>query len=145
MSAYETFRNYETRYCVFAVDSKNDLQILPTSKRSGTGEMSLNTPCRQGSLAKTPDGTIYALDGTDNWVISSDSGGHDINKLIPYDSVSDAEEAINSGEISVYPGMLLNVKKNEKYLLYSVQVKNGRYIVEPVDTYGESSIWEDDN
>ena len=70
MAAYELNRNYATRYCVFAIDSEDDLKVLPTSKKSGIESMSLSTPCRQGSIARATNGKCYILDGKDKWKYS---------------------------------------------------------------------------
>jgi hypothetical protein len=76
MSAYEINRNNTTRHCVFALDDESDLAMLPTSKKSGTGDLKLSTPCRQGSVARTTAGKRYVLSGKDEWDISSsDNGG----------------------------------------------------------------------
>lgn len=75
MAAQEVSRNNSTRHCVFAIDSEDDLRILPTSKKSGIESLSLSTPCRQGSMARTTDGKYYTLDGNDQWNRTSGGGG----------------------------------------------------------------------
>lgn len=82
MAAHELSRNCATRHCVFAIDTENDLKILPTSKKSGKESVSLSTPCRQGSMARSVDGKCYILNGNDEWKYSfigtsgSSSGGN---------------------------------------------------------------------
>ena len=87
MAAWEISRNNETRHCVFAIDDETDLKILPTSKKSGTGEMSLYTPCRQGSVARTTDGKCYILDGKDNWKYSSSGGSGGTGGSVTIDEI----------------------------------------------------------
>lgn len=76
MAAKELSRNYETRYCLFYIDSyDNDIKNLPTSKESGKAELSLSTPCCYGSIAKDAKGQQYLLTGNDEWVLSKSSSG----------------------------------------------------------------------
>lgn len=60
-----------------------------------------------------------------------------------FDSVESAESKINSDDATnIYLGQSVIVVNNGKYLLYSIQNgENGRYAVEPVDTYGEGAVW----
>lgn len=78
-----------------------------------------------------------------------DSDEH-INKIIErikpltFNSVEAAETALNSGDIkNIYLGQSVIIVQNGEYELYSVQSRDNRYVVDPVDTYGESSIWEE--
>lgn len=75
MAACELQRNYITRYCLFAIDDKDDLEMLPTSKRAGNGDLIRSTTCCIGSKASAIDGTMYVLNGNDRWVKFSKSGG----------------------------------------------------------------------
>ena len=69
MSAYELKRDYNTRYCLFSIESKNDVAMLPTSKTKGRGDLAESTPCCQGSIAKSIDGSAYVLNSDDEWVL----------------------------------------------------------------------------
>ena len=75
MAACELKRNYTTRYCVFAIDNANDLEMLPTTSRGGSGDLIRSTTCCFGSLAKAADGQTYRLNGADEWVLYTPSGG----------------------------------------------------------------------
>lgn len=75
MAAMELMRNYNTRYCVFYIDTLADAALLPTSKTNGTGEMALSTPCRAGSIARDMTGQLYTLNGNDEWVKYQASSG----------------------------------------------------------------------
>lgn len=77
MAVSELARNKETRYCVFFVDGKGDLENLPTSKQNGKGDLSLSSPCCVGSVARCADGKKYILNGSDAWTEykGSDVGG----------------------------------------------------------------------
>ena len=80
MAARELTRRSATRYCVFYIDSfADDAKKLPTSKSSGTDELSLSTPCAPGSIANAKDGKKYILGGDDTWTLyqtpSSGGGG----------------------------------------------------------------------
>lgn len=160
MAAYEIYRNYETRYCEFAIDDESDLETLPTFQKSGSGSMSLSSPCRQGSTAKAADGKVYTLSGNNQWTYSYKSNGsgsgstydedEQIAKIIEktkpstFDSAESAIEQLNSGQVqNVYLGQTVIINKNGKYLLYSIQNGEDGYTVEPVDTYGD--VWSDDD
>lgn len=69
MAATELSRNHTTRYCLFYIDSYDDVEILPTSKMSGKGDLSQSTPCRAGSVARDSKGKQYVLNGSDKWVV----------------------------------------------------------------------------
>ena len=76
MSAQEIKRNYDTRHCVFAIDSISDVYMLPTAHASGKDDLELSTPCRLGSLATViDDGSRLVLNGNDEWVEDQSSGG----------------------------------------------------------------------
>lgn len=77
MAACEIARNYTTMYAVFAIDDSSDIDILPTQRKSGTGDLKLSKPCSMGSIAKCSDGKQYRLNGTTNkWeTYSGGSGG----------------------------------------------------------------------
>lgn len=75
MAAQELRRNCNTRYCIFYIDDKSDTQYLPTSKKSGSGDCELSTPCRAGSLARDKTGKQYVLNGSDEWVELPTSSG----------------------------------------------------------------------
>lgn len=155
MSAYEIYRNYTNRYCEFALDNESDLCLLPTDKKSGSGILKLSTPCRQGSIAMTTDGKRYVLGGNSEWSASSSLGGiteDQITEMITeatkqkkYETMEDAVEALNSGQIGdVYLGKTVLINRNGKYLLYSIQQGEDGYTLDPVDTYGETSTWDED-
>lgn len=67
MAATEIKRNHETRHCIFAIDDKTDISMLPTSEKNGTGDLKFSTPCCQGSIAKANDGKSYRLSGNNEW------------------------------------------------------------------------------
>ena len=75
MSASELNRNYTTRFCTFAIDSAGDIDMLPTSVRTGSGDLIRSTTCCKGSVARAVDGKTYVLDGNDAWVEYKRSGG----------------------------------------------------------------------
>lgn len=76
MHATELKRNYTTRYCMFAIDSEDYIDMLPTTTKVGSGELKMSTTCCAGSLARCLDGKMYTLNGDDEWVkYTSGSGG----------------------------------------------------------------------
>ena len=77
MAACELKRNYATRYCLFGIDGKNDLSMLPTSTRKGSGDLIRSTTCCIGSMARASNGKVYVLTGENKWIeyIRSDGGG----------------------------------------------------------------------
>lgn len=77
MAARELTRYADTRYCMFYIDNADDIVFLPTSKKSGNGELILSTPCSIGSVARDATGKKYTLDGNDEWIlVSSSSSGN---------------------------------------------------------------------
>ena len=75
MAASELKRDYTTRYCIFAIDSEDDIPMLPTSTRVGSGDLIRSTTCCIGSIATASDGKRYRLNGDDTWKIYESSGG----------------------------------------------------------------------
>lgn len=75
MAACELVRNYTTRYCLFAIDSERDLDMLPTSDRVGSGDLIRSTTCCIGSRARSSVGKSYVLNGNNKWIECSWSGG----------------------------------------------------------------------
>ena len=76
----------------------------------------------------------------------------EINKVIEmtrplvYDSVSSAVDELNSERVkNIYLGQSVIIVSNGKYLLYSIQQGADGYVVEPVDTVGEGSVWEEED
>lgn len=68
-------RDYTTGYSVFAVDTVAELSDLPTTSKSGVGELK-NTYCKIGSRAiVTVTSDRYILNGSDEWVIDKNAGG----------------------------------------------------------------------
>ena len=74
MAAMELLRNCETRYCSFYIDSDDEIEKLPTSKRGGKGELSQTSTCRASSVARDEEGNRYVLNGDDRWVRYTTSG-----------------------------------------------------------------------
>lgn len=63
-----------------------------------------------------------------------------------FDSVSDAENNLNSGEIEdIYLGQPVIINKDGKYISYTVQKNGNEYTVEPVDTVcnGDNLTWQE--
>lgn len=75
MHATELTRNYTTRYCLFAIDSAEYLDMLPTTTEVGSGDLIDSTTCCAGSMARCVDGTRYTLTGDDEWVKYTGGGG----------------------------------------------------------------------
>lgn len=75
MAAWELKRDYATRYCLFGIDDDNDLDMLPTSIRCGSGDLILSTTCAVGSIARASDGKSYILTGENKWIEYKCSGG----------------------------------------------------------------------
>ena len=63
MAAWELKRDYTTRYCLFGIDDKDDIDMLPTSVRYGSGDLIHSTTCSIHSKALAVDGKSYVLDG----------------------------------------------------------------------------------
>lgn len=74
MSAWELKRDHLTRYCLFGIDSSEDLAMLPTSVKVGSGDLIRSTTCAIGSIARASDGSQYILTGDNEW-IGYDAGG----------------------------------------------------------------------
>ena len=68
MAAYELNRNWATRFCEFYIDNSSDTELLPTSKKFGSGDLATSTPCSIGSIARDMTGKQYVLNGNDEWV-----------------------------------------------------------------------------
>lgn len=70
-------------------------------------------------------------------------------KPLVFSSTSEAETKLNSGDVKdIYYGQtVLIVGENGKYVSYTVQKgeSDNKYIVEPVDTFGDGAIWEEQN
>lgn len=98
MAATELSRNYATQFCLFYIDNSNDIESLPTSKRSGKNELSLSTPCRTGSKARDMTGKQYVLNGYDEWVAfttgSGSETGSDLD--VDFDTQVATEGEVNS-------------------------------------------------
>lgn len=75
MPACELKRDHITRYCLFAIDDASDLSMLPTSVSVGSGDLIKSTRCCIGSLATSSNGTTYRLNGANEWVVYTPSGG----------------------------------------------------------------------
>ena len=75
MAACELMRNNTTRYCLFAIDSSSDLDMLPTSERVGSGDVIRSTTCCIGSRALAADGKTYVLNGSNQWIKYNGGGG----------------------------------------------------------------------
>lgn len=94
MAARELNRNYDTRYCTFYIDNSSDIPFLPTSEKSGKGELSLSTPCSVGSIARDASGKRYTLNEYNQWVVfstSSSSGGSGSSGEIDVEVATDKE------------------------------------------------------
>lgn len=75
MAAWELKRDHLTRYCLFGIDSSEDLEMLPTSDRCGSGDLITSTTCSINSLARAVDGKTYILGGDNKWVEYKRQGG----------------------------------------------------------------------
>jgi len=75
MAACELQRNYTTRFCLFAIDSESDLDMLPTAERVGSGDLISSTYCCIGSRARGSDGTQYVLNGSNQWIVYNGGSG----------------------------------------------------------------------
>lgn len=68
-------KNHETGYCMYAIDSADEIDSLPTEKKTGTdGSGNKLECCGQGSVARCLDGTKYMLSGENVWTKYSDGG-----------------------------------------------------------------------
>lgn len=75
MAAWELKRDHATRYCLFGIDGADDIAMLPTSVRVGSGDLIGSTTCALNSIARAVDGKSYILNGNNKWVEYNRSGG----------------------------------------------------------------------
>lgn len=62
-------QNYNTRYCVFSIDSAEDLKSLPKYNVAGKGILNTISSCCPNSKAKCTNGDTYVLNGdTNEWI-----------------------------------------------------------------------------
>ena len=68
-------KNYNTNYCVFAVDSVSELDKLPTVTSRGKDNLATISSCTAGSRAiVTETSDRYILNGTQNkWIMDKNS------------------------------------------------------------------------
>ena len=68
-------KNYNTNYCVFAVDSVSELDKLPTVTSRGKDNLATVSSCTAGSRAiVTETSDRYILNGTQNkWILDKNS------------------------------------------------------------------------
>lgn len=68
-------KNYNTNYCVFAVDTVPELDKLPTTTKNGKENLAYMFPCIVGSRAiVTETSDRYILNGTQNkWILDKNS------------------------------------------------------------------------
>ena len=68
-------KNYNTNYCVFAVDSVSELDKLPTVTNRGKDNLATISSCTAGSRAiVTETSDRYILNGTQNkWILDKNS------------------------------------------------------------------------
>ena len=68
-------KNYNTNYCVFAVDSVSELDKLPTVTSRGKDNLVTISSCTAGSRAiVTETSDRYILNGTQNkWILDKNS------------------------------------------------------------------------
>lgn len=99
MSA-ELSRNNDTRFALFYIDNVDEISKLPTSKTCGKEELIESTTVSAGSLARVQDGSLYILNGNDNWVRynnnnSSGDGGSSVElKPMSTESINALFEAV---------------------------------------------------
>lgn len=87
MAAQEIKRDDETHFCVFAIESEKDLELLPTTKESGKSNLETSSPCAMGSVARTIDEKRYILKSDDKWIYAnSSSGGGEYEDVEPIDT-----------------------------------------------------------
>lgn len=80
--------NYNTRFCVFGIDSSDDLASLPTQTSSGKGTLSTIAGCCMGSIAHATDGNTYTLTGdTNQWIPYQKSSSNETGN-IPIENIS---------------------------------------------------------
>jgi len=112
-----------------------------------------------GNVIRESKEIVVNIYDEDEWHNKGDEGSSgddsgcdcDIDKIIErlrpltYESVEAAETSINSGEVKhIYLGQNVIIIQDGKYLLYSVQQGTDGYKLDPVDTYGESAVWDED-
>ena len=68
-------KNYNTNYCVFAVDSVSELDKLPTTTSRGKDNLATISSCTAGSRAiVTETSDRYILNGIQNkWILDKNS------------------------------------------------------------------------
>ena len=68
-------KNYNTNYCVFAVDSVSELDKLPTTTNRGKDNLATISSCTAGSRAiVTETSDRYILNVTQNkWILDKNS------------------------------------------------------------------------
>lgn len=67
-------KNYNTNYCVFAVDTVPELDKLPTTAKNGKENLDYMFPCIVGSRAiVTETSERYILDGQNKWVLDKNA------------------------------------------------------------------------
>lgn len=67
-------KNYNTNYCVFAVDTVPELDKLPTATKNGKENLAYMFPCIVGSRAiVTETSERYILDGRNKWVLDKNA------------------------------------------------------------------------
>lgn len=85
MAAWELKRDHLTRYCMFGIDSADDIPMLPTSVKYGSGDLIQSTTCAINSIARASNGKNYILTGENKWIEYSRSdgggGGDDIEPI----------------------------------------------------------------
>lgn len=93
MAAKELRRDHITRHCLFAIDDADDIDMLPTSTRTGSGELIQSAVCCIGSRAIAVSGKTYMLSGDDKWVEYSGggSGGGGGGEPGEYDYITDED------------------------------------------------------
>lgn len=89
MAVMELSRNYDTRYCLFYIDSPDDIDFLPTSKKSGKYELLQFSPCCSGSIARDKAGKKYVLNGEDMWTTFTTGSGEETGIEIATDDEVD--------------------------------------------------------
>lgn len=68
-------RIYATNFCKFAIDSTEDLQMLPTMNSKGKGNLSTISSCSMASIAIGTNGEDYILNGGNTWIRYTGSFG----------------------------------------------------------------------
>ena len=85
------YKNNQTDFCKFSIDSESDINSLPTKTNPGKYNLSTISKCSQGSIAYSTDGSTYILSGEKNkWIqynSNTSSGSGSTNDI---QSISDA-------------------------------------------------------